>query len=230
MAGVITGWGIWLSGDTPDAVRFKVARFTEPGKAEIVGQSGYELVKVDRLNTFTTRIPVKLGDVIGFNLYGRSGQKVRCGRQLGGYEAAVDAGDAQRGETTTTTTWSDFELPVFAELEADADLDGYGDETQDDCPTDATTRQPCRDETAPKTRLVHAPPKSTTARRAIFRFKASEKDATFRCSLDGRRFKRCRSPRKVGVKPGRHTFFVFAVDAAGNFDRTPARATWMVRP
>ena len=30
-----------------------------------------------------------------------------------------------------------------ADIEADADKDGFGDETQDQCPTDATTQGPC---------------------------------------------------------------------------------------
>ena len=40
------------------------------------------------------------------------------------------------------------QIPVFATVEPDADGDGYGDETQDQCPTQATTQGAC-DTTAP---------------------------------------------------------------------------------
>jgi hypothetical protein len=33
-------------------------------------------------------------------------------------------------------------LDISARLEADSDSDGFGDKTQDQCPTDATTQQP----------------------------------------------------------------------------------------
>jgi hypothetical protein len=43
------------------------------------------------------------------------------------------------------------------------------------------------------------------------------------------RFKRCSSPFKKKVKPGRHTLRVRATDPAGNADPTPAKVKWRVR-
>ena len=42
---------------------------------------------------------------------------------------------------------------LSADIEPDADHDGFGDETQDKCPTDATTHDACPDKTAPTTTL-----------------------------------------------------------------------------
>jgi hypothetical protein len=228
-SGVITSWAIWLGGDTPDAVRFKVARPAGPSAVQIVGVSGFQLVNMNRVNSFGVRIPVEPGDVIGFNLYGESGQSVACGRGAAGYETSVEFSDTARGQTTSTSPLSNLELPVSAQLEPDADGDNYGDETQDECPTDGLTQEPCVDRTAPQTRITKRPGKKTKSKRAKFKFTASEADSTFSCSLDGRAFRKCTSPHKVKVKPGRHTFVVVASDAAGNLDKTPAMAAWTVK-
>jgi hypothetical protein len=60
-------------------------------------------------------------------------------------------------------------------------------------------------------------------RKAIFTFGSSEPGGRFRCKLDGHPFAACNSPKSYsGLTPGRHTFAVAAVDAAGNQDPTPA--------
>jgi hypothetical protein len=66
-------------------------------------------------------------------------------------------------------------------------------------------------------------------RRVAFSFGASEADSRFRCKLDRRPFGPCRSPRAYLVRPGRHAFRVFAIDPAGNRDRTPALFRFRVR-
>ena len=94
---------------------------------------------------------------------------------------------------------------------------------------------PPTDRTAPATRLGHHPlralalPTHRRWRRVAFAFGASEAGTVFRCRLDRRPFRPCRSPRAYKVRPGLHTFRVFAVDAAGNRDRTPAMFRFRVR-
>ena len=93
---------------------------------------------------FPGRVPVKKGDhlaIDGTNVnatYNSSGDKF-------GYLFAppLVAGQGARGSTSVTG-----ELLVQAVIEPDADHDGFGDETQDQCPTQATTQGPC-DKTAP---------------------------------------------------------------------------------
>jgi len=62
-----------------------------------------------------------------------------------------------------------------------------------------------------------------------FKVVSGEAGSTFGCRLDGGAFKPC-GPKVdcVGLKKGKHTLVVYAVDAAGNADPTPASATWRV--
>jgi Ca2+-binding RTX toxin-like protein len=95
----------------------------------------------------------------------------------------------------------------------------------------APPRQP--DRTPPATRLRHHPPAlvrtSRRHRRVAFAFRSSEHRSRFRCRLDRRPYRGCRSPRSYRVFRGRHVFRVFAIDAAGNRDRSPAVFRFRVR-
>ena len=85
----------------------------------------------------------------------------------------------------------------------------------------------------PRTSLRRRPARLLFAvqplRRVAFAFSANEPKARFRCKLDRRPFGACRSPRAYLVRPGRHAFRVYAIDVAGNRDRTPAVARFRVR-
>ena len=112
-----------------------------------------------------------------------------------------------------------------------------------DTPPDPATETPvapvtqppprARDRTPPATRILHRPAKvvstRATHRRVAFSFSAGEPGARFRCRLDRRPFASCRSPRVYTVGLGPHTLSVFAIDAAGNRDRSPARFAFRVR-
>ena len=52
---------------------------------------------------------------------------------------------------------------------------------------------------------------------------------SFRCKLDRKPYRACTSPRAYSLAPGRHTVRIFAIDAAGNADRTPALFNLRVR-
>jgi hypothetical protein len=84
---------------------------------------------------------------------------------------------------------------------------------------------PPADTTPPQTQIRHRPPKLARARelprQVAFRF-GSEAGARFRCKLDDRGYSGCGSPRRYRVGRGRHAFRVFAIDAAGNRDPSPA--------
>jgi Ca2+-binding RTX toxin-like protein len=89
------------------------------------------------------------------------------------------------------------------------------------------------DRTAPATRLRHHPRArlfaSGRSRRVSFGFTASEPGSSFRCKLDRKPWRRCRSPRAYLLRPGRHAFRVYAIDAAGNRDRSPTTFILRVR-
>jgi glucose/arabinose dehydrogenase len=83
---------------------------------------------------------------------------------------------------------------------------------------------------SPQTKLRKHPPRSTRARKATFAFGSNESGSHFRCKLDRGAYRPCHSPQTYRkLKPGRHTFAVYAVDSAGNRDATPATFAWKVR-
>jgi Ca2+-binding RTX toxin-like protein len=92
---------------------------------------------------------------------------------------------------------------------------------------------PPADVRPPRTRLGSHPAAllfaHKTWRRVAFRFSSNEAGSSFRCRLDARPYRTCASPRAFQVKAGRHVFRVYAIDAAGNRDRTPVLFKFRVR-
>ena len=87
-----------------------------------------------------------------------------------------------------------------------------------------------QDETRPGTTITARPHNRTTSRRAVFRFRSSESGSTFLCRHGGGRWQACSSPKRYrGLKPGRHTFRVIAIDRNLNRDATPAVDSWRIR-
>jgi CSLREA domain-containing protein len=85
------------------------------------------------------------------------------------------------------------------------------------------------DVTPPNTTIVGGPGLTTVLTFATFTVTASETGSSFLCALDGAAFAPCsESVDYVGVAGGSHTFAVYAVDASGNADPTPATYTWTV--
>jgi Ca2+-binding RTX toxin-like protein len=94
-------------------------------------------------------------------------------------------------------------------------------------------KKPPVDRRPPQTRLAAHPAAGVFThrkwRRVAFRFISDEAGSSFRCKLDAKPYRPCTSPRLYVVKAGRHAFRVFAIDAAGNRDRTPAVLRFRVR-
>ncbi len=83
--------------------------------------------------------------------------------------------------------------------------------------------------TAPDTKIAKRPRRKTGVRSARFTFTSTQAGSSFRCKLDRRRLRSCRSPFKVRrLRRGRHVFSVQAVNADGVADPTPARYRWKV--
>lgn len=86
----------------------------------------------------------------------------------------------------------------------------------------------------PNTRIISGPPGRTRSTRATFRFSSPDGDVIgFRCSLDGRAYRPCGSPKTYrNLSVGKHMFRVKAVGSAGaviDSDPTPATWSWTVK-
>ncbi|GAB4216022.1 MAG: hypothetical protein OHK0022_56640 [Roseiflexaceae bacterium] len=89
------------------------------------------------------------------------------------------------------------------------------------------------DTQAPDTTIVSAPADPSDSPTADFSFSGSDGNGSgvtsYQCSLDGAPFAACPSiARFTGLAEGAHTLAVRAVDAAGNFDPTPASHSWTI--
>ncbi len=86
-----------------------------------------------------------------------------------------------------------------------------------------------KDITPPETQITKAPKAKTHATTVKFKFSSSEVGSTFKCSLDGKKFRPCTSPKQYkALRPGKHVFKVQAIDAAGNADSTPAQKKFKI--
>jgi uncharacterized delta-60 repeat protein len=82
------------------------------------------------------------------------------------------------------------------------------------------------DTVAPHTTITSGPSGTLTSPTATFAFTSSKPGSSFQCKLDGAAFTPCISPMTYLVAAGKHTFFVRAVDPAGNLDPAPPSRTF----
>jgi hypothetical protein len=142
--GVITSWQTYALSGPSQQLRFKVFRPTAtPGQYVVVGESSVETLTPSSLNSFDVRIPVRAGDLIG--QYQPLLSVVGCVFAASGEDQFdFGTGDPAVGSTGTGSgPGSGYTLNESATLEPDADHDDFGDETQDQCPTEASTHGAC---------------------------------------------------------------------------------------
>ncbi len=140
-AGVITKWKSSLI-PVPVTVpqTLKVLRQTGPNTVQVIGESSGNIV--GGLNTFDTRIPVQAGDHLG--LFGSSAIGTLICELPGVNSLGIYEGGGSVGQTLLFTPFnSELRIPVAAILEPDVDNDGFGDETQDQCPQLAAIQTAC---------------------------------------------------------------------------------------
>ncbi len=128
--------------------------------------------------------------------------------------------------TQTNAAGGTSEL-VIATSAADPKVD---DGCQDALPAAICVKNPDEaDAKPPETTILKGPKAKSKKRTAKFRFSSDEAGSTFQCKLDRKPVKRCSSPKKYkGLKVGKHVFRVWATDAAGNKDPTPAKKKFKV--
>jgi hypothetical protein len=90
---------------------------------------------------------------------------------------------------------------------------------------------PPADTNPPQTKIKKRPKNRSGDGTPTYKFKSDESGSTFKCKLDRKKFRKCKSPKTYRkVKDGNHRFTVKAIDAAGNEDRTPAKDRFVVVP
>lgn len=96
------------------------------------------------LRSFPARVPITRGQHLAIDAPGTVAAVYATGggELTYGFAPRLLQGDGARGSTNAAE-----ELLVSATVEPDADKDGFGDETQDQCSTDATAQGACRDGT-----------------------------------------------------------------------------------
>jgi hypothetical protein len=148
-AGVITRWsfsvGLPVGPELSLFETLKIFRPTGlPQQLLVAGESSKERI-TGGTQTFSTRIPVKAGDLIGaLAEVPPSTGTVYCETGNSGDRVGVITGTAPAGSTVTIEgEEGGLQNPVVVFVEPDADNDGFGDETQDACPQSAAFQTPC---------------------------------------------------------------------------------------
>ncbi len=157
ISGVITSFELYARTEEPTAVTFFAANTQLNGSDDsafsqvtATGPTANIPVSGENAQTFTVpaRVPVQAGQHIGISFsgdlqatYNSSGDKFTYA-----YSPRLETDRRPSFEATG-------ELTLRATVEPDADGDGFGDETQDKCPSQAATQGPCvppaRDVTPP---------------------------------------------------------------------------------
>jgi hypothetical protein len=141
--GVVTSWQMIASVLEPYAEAIKVMHPTpSPTAFEVTAESNYGIVTAGT-NSFATRLPVQAGDRFGG--YGARGALTCHPAGTVADKMGFEAGNPTPGSPFASSAEHSEELsPVLVKIEPDVDRDGYGDETQDFCPQDASAHLlPC---------------------------------------------------------------------------------------
>ena len=142
--GVVTSW-MHLAPAGGKSLQLKLVRRTGASTYLVIGQSALELL-VAGSNTFSTRIPVQAGDLLA--LYTPSGTACVVSTAASGDVVRTAGGSPtdpapEGGTLSAPNPVPSSRLAIAANVEADADGDKFGDETQDGCPTDASVQGAC---------------------------------------------------------------------------------------
>jgi RTX calcium-binding nonapeptide repeat (4 copies) len=142
--GVVVRWRINVR-DFTSPVALRIVRQPKPLITAMTGAGTGDMVTpaLGQTSTFDVRLPILAGERVGIDCCNGMSLAAFLVTKSGGtvdfsWEPALFDGGTARSPVT-----SDKELFVNADIEPDADGDGFGDETQDRCPTDASTQGPC---------------------------------------------------------------------------------------
>jgi uncharacterized repeat protein (TIGR01451 family) len=162
--GVVVGWRV-KSASPANAVKLRVVRPSGTGAYVSAGAGDPQALSIGT-NAFPARVPVKAGDVIGMDDSSSAKVFASVPTAAAFYFQPFLGSTAQTPQKQTSR-----ELLLSADIERDADGDGYGDETQDLCPTDETRHTACLSNLSVS--MVPAPAPITVGRPLTFTIKVS---------------------------------------------------------
>jgi hypothetical protein len=136
--------------------RLLVAR-AEGELFKVVGESSGGPLNLTGSNTYRARVPVQAGDYLGI---AGSPFAAWCDTKDPADTYAAATGGTPVGSSLRVERATGLQVPITARVEPDADGDGYGDETQDQCPQSAAYQTPCPVVTVSSLSLAH--PKAVT--------------------------------------------------------------------
>jgi hypothetical protein len=156
-SGAISSFRVY--GGSAGLVQLLVLRTLSLGKFSVVGESEIATVVPGQWNSFETRVPVMGGDVIALSPRSNG---VPCLIETADPADAIvsvmeEAPFAVGSTVTTISPVTGLAVNLGATVEPDPDNDGWGNETQDDCPLDPGPNHGCPLPPAPP-----APPAAVT--------------------------------------------------------------------
>jgi hypothetical protein len=164
--GVVVRWRILSGTPTIDTVAAKVRLRILRGNAGAGGGTSAFNALSPGLQTFPARLPIQAGDRLGLDSRTTNKEDGEAGLPILHTEPAIGvserfSADFLEGiDEPSNGTENNSELLLNADIEPDADGDGYGDETQDRCATNAALHTSCPvagDTTPPTTKLTYKP-------------------------------------------------------------------------
>ena len=143
--GVITSWATRPGLNPNQQAAFKVVRDNGGNSFTVVATSAAQnLNSQENVDTFAVRIPVQAGDFIAYSPTVQASQQCIIDNTGAGNDTWSGTSAADVGATfPVTNEYPGRSLNLQATLEPDADKDGFGDETQDRCPSQAGTTGTC---------------------------------------------------------------------------------------
>ncbi|MEA2346799.1 MAG: hypothetical protein QOG62_586 [Thermoleophilaceae bacterium] len=212
--GVITEWRYQADAVTAQLALRVFSRTGATSTFTALAESEPRSTVPNTVNKFPTRISVSGGELIGLRV--DSGGSACLFETFAPGDVYHQSNFALPLNTPTAfgMAFVGYHVAVAAVLEPDADHDGFGDESQDQCPADPT-KQDCTPPAAPS--IDKRPKKKTGSAKATIGFSSAEAGVTFECRADKAAFAPCAGQSKLKkLKARKHTFRVHAIDAAGN--------------
>ena len=142
--GVITSWSTYTGSASGLSEKLVVFRPAGGSNYTVVGASAVQGLTASSPDTFPTRIPVQAGDLLGLSINTPGSYCLIPGAGGDTLAYTLNTTDPAVGSTFTPgSTVANYRLNLSSKVEPDADGDGFGDETQDQCPTNAGTQGAC---------------------------------------------------------------------------------------